>query len=193
MSLPLLVYHVSQDDPKKNTARKLARFELCTLVDRVERIPRGAILLDPFAERALSREDLTVAQTRGLAALDCSWRHAEQVFPAARARTEPRALPFLLAANPVNYGKPFQLSTAEALAASCAILGEAEQARFLMSKFGWGLGFLTLNANPLEDYAAAATSREVVEAMHAYLPDEEEGEEAASDPGSEPRDDPATR
>lgn len=174
LSFPLLVYHVSQDDPKKNTARKLARFELATLVDRVDRVPRGGILLDPFAERALSREDADTARARGLVALDCSWRHAEEVFPAVRAKTVPRALPYLLAANPVNYGKPFQLSTVEALAASCHIMGDAEQAARLMSKFGWGEVFLKLNANPLEDYAAAATSREVVEAMNAYIPDEPE-------------------
>lgn len=172
MTLPLLVYHVSQDDPKKNTARKLARFQLAELTDKVHRIPRGAVLLDPFAEKALSREDLDAARGRGLVALDCSWKHAEQVFPEARSRAVARALPFLLAANPVNYGKPMQLSTAEALAASCYILGEKEQAASLMSKFGWGEVFLKLNANPLEDYSAAATSREVVEAMGAYLEDE---------------------
>lgn len=166
-----MVYHVSQDDPKKNTARKLARFELVRLVDKVHHVPRGAVLLDPFAEKALSREDLDAATTRGVVALDCSWKLAEQVFPEARARTQPRALPWLLAANPVNYGKASQLSTAEALAASCHILGEKEQAERLMSKFGWGSVFLTLNAQPLDDYAAAWTSRDVVAAMHAYLDD----------------------
>lgn len=170
MTLRLLVYHVSQDDPKKNTARKLARFELCTLFDRVERIPRGAILLDPYAEKALSVEDLKRGTDRGILALDCSWKHAEEVFPAVRARTEPRALPYLLAANPVNWGKPFTLSTAEALAASCYILGEKAQAESLMSKFIWGPTFLALNHNPLEDYAAARTSREVVAAMYEYVP-----------------------
>lgn len=172
MSLPLLVYHVSQDDPKKNTARKLARFELCTLFDRVDRIPRGALLLDPFAERALSPEDLKPAQERGIVALDCSWKLAEGVFPAARKRTLPRALPYLMAANPVNYGKAFQLSTAEALAASCAILGEKAQADMLMSKFIWGPTFMTLNASPLADYASSKTSREVVQHMREYMGDE---------------------
>lgn len=167
----LLVYHVSQDDPKKNTARKLARFELATLLDRVDRIPRGAVLLDPYSEKALSREDEPLARERGIVALDCSWKHAEEVFPRARERATPRALPFLLAANPVNWGKPMMLSTAEALAAAARILGEPAQAEALMSKFIWGPTFLTLNANPLADYAAAKTSREVVAAMHEYVPD----------------------
>ena len=172
MTLRLVVYHLAQDDPKKNTARKLARFELAELVDRLDRVPRGAILLDPFAEKALSREDLPTAQTRGVVALDCSWRLAEQVFPDTRKRTVGRALPFLLAANPVNYGKPMMLSTAEALAATCAILGEKEQAESLLSKFIWGPVFMKLNENPLADYAAAQTSRDVVAAMHEYLPEE---------------------
>lgn len=172
MPFRLLVYHVSQDDPKKNTARKLARFQLCELLSRVNEIPRGAILLDPFSEKALSREDVALATERGVVALDCSWKHAEEVFPAVRERATPRALPLLWAANPVNYGKPLTLSTAEALAAAVHILGDAEQARSMMSKFGWGEVFLKLNENPLADYAAASTSREVVEAMGAYMRDE---------------------
>lgn len=173
MTLRLVVYHVSQDDPKKNTARKLARFQLAELVERVDRMPRGAILLDPYAERALSPEDIQIAQTRGVVALDCSWRLAEQVFPKARKKAESRALPYLMAANPVNYGKAFQLSTAEALAATCAILREPDQAASLMSKFIWGPTFLALNANPLRDYASSETSREVVAHMQDYLGDDE--------------------
>ena len=169
MSLRLVVYHLAQDDPKKNTARKMARFELAELVDRLERAPRGAVLLDPFAEKALSREDLKVASSRGVLALDCSWKRAEQEFPLLRDRTVPRALPFLLAANPVNHGKPMMLSTAEAMSAACILLGQRTQGETIMSKFGWGEVFLKLNANPLADYEKAETSREVVEAMHQYL------------------------
>jgi pre-rRNA-processing protein TSR3 len=172
--LRLLVYHVSQDDPKKNTARKLARFELCELFDRMEKVPRGAILLDPFAEQALSPADRPIAEKRGVLALDCSWKFAEQVFPEVRARTEPRALPYLLAMNPVNTMKPMMLSTAEALTAACAILGEPEQAATLMSKFGWGEHFLAANANPLRDYAASKNSTEVVAHMREYVGDEPE-------------------
>lgn len=173
MSLRLQVYHVSQDDPKKNTARKLARFELCELFNREQLIPRGAILLDPYCEKALSREDLKAAQERGVVALDCSWRKAEHVFPVARERAIPRALPYLLAANPVNWGKAMMLSTAEALTAAAYILGEKEQAEMLMSKFIWGPTFLAMNKNPLDDYAAAQNSKEVVEAMYQYVPADE--------------------
>ena len=80
-----------------------------------------------------------------------------------------RALPFLVAANPVNYGKPFKLTTVEAIAASLFILGEKEQSRNVLSKFRWGLNFLTLNEEPLESYASCLTSEDVVNVQELYL------------------------
>jgi pre-rRNA-processing protein TSR3 len=74
-----------------------------------------------------------------------------------------------VAANPVNYGKPFQLSTVEALAAGLVILGEAAQAELILSKFTWGHVFLELNREPLQEYAAARDSTQVVEIQNAYL------------------------
>lgn len=99
--------------------------------------------------------------------MDCSWAHAEEIF--SRVRLRDRALPFLVAANPVNYGKPFKLSTVEALAAGLVILGELEQAQEILSKFKWGHVFLELNREPLQEYAAAKNSAEVVEIQMSYM------------------------
>jgi len=141
--MELLIYHADQCDPKKCSGRKLARFELARLTRHINQL-RPFLVLSPFSEKALSPAD---RGTRGLAALDCSWAHAEEVF--ARFKLQERALPFLVAANPVNYGKPFKLSTVEALAAGLVILGEPEQARSILSKFNWGYVFLELNREPL--------------------------------------------
>jgi pre-rRNA-processing protein TSR3 len=103
-----------------------------------------------------------------LVAVDCSWKQRERVFESFRARTR-RRLPYLLAANPVNYGRPYELTTAEALAAALYILGESQRARELLNKFKWGPTFLNLNAAPLNEYAGANTVGEVLASERAYI------------------------
>ena len=165
----LVVYHTSEDDPKKCTAKKLHRFGYATLVKSVRRLPFHAILLHPFAEKSISREDSAEARQSGLVALDCSWKNAEQIFQTVTTTLRPRALPFLLAANPVNYGKPFQLSTLEAFAAALYIIGDVEQAKQIIGIYTWGHRFLELNKEPLEEYRQATTSAEIVDIMKKYI------------------------
>jgi pre-rRNA-processing protein TSR3 len=74
-----------------------------------------------------------------------------------------------LAANPVNYGRPYELTTAEALAAALYVLGEPEHARELLSKFKWGSTFLNLNAAPLNEYAGASTVGDLLASERAYI------------------------
>lgn len=164
----LKIYHANQDDPKKCSARKLSRMGLATLYFDHTRIGKG-ILLDPFAEVAVSREDRTEASRSGITALDCSWKKAEEVFPIMRSRHLPRALPFLLAANPGNYGKPFKLSTLEAFAAALFILGEKNHALDLLKIYTWGNQFYLLNKEPLEEYANARTSADVVKKQYLFI------------------------
>jgi pre-rRNA-processing protein TSR3 len=165
----LIVYDADEDDPKKCTAKKLHRFGHAFLEKNIRRLPYHAILLNPFAEKSISREDHQNAKNHGLVALDCSWKTAEQSFEFLKTTTIARALPFLLAANPVNYGKPFQLSTLEALAAALYILGEVEQAKKIVRIYTWGPHFLELNREPLEDYRQARDSAEVVRLMKQYI------------------------
>jgi pre-rRNA-processing protein TSR3 len=165
----LVVYHADQDDPRKCTAKKLHRFGFATIQKNIRRLPSHAILLDPFAEKSLSCEDIVVAQRNGLVALDCSWKTAEVTFQSLETRMTPRALPFLLAANPVNYGKPYQLSTLEAFAAALFILDEVAQATAILGIYTWGHRFLELNKEPLEDYRQARSSAEVIQAMNRYI------------------------
>lgn len=167
----VLVVHEDDDDPAKCTARKLERFHMAELVDERE-VPRGAVLLHPFADQALSPADREHLATSGLAALDCSWKRAREAFEQLGDRAEPRALPYLVAANPVNYGKAFQLSTVEAVASALTILGRRQDAETAMSKFGWHESFWAMNEQPLAAYAECADSTEVVEAQQAFLPED---------------------
>jgi pre-rRNA-processing protein TSR3 len=75
----------------------------------------------------------------------------------------------MLAANPVNYGKPFKLTTLEAFAATLYIFGYIDQARELLQLYKWGPHFLELNKEPLEDYRKAENSKEVIKAMKRYI------------------------
>ncbi|TLZ92514.1 MAG: DUF367 family protein [Methanobacteriota archaeon] len=162
----LLAYHAGQCDPKKCTSLRLQRFGLLTLVPRPTAIPNGALLLTPKADRALSPADAARAERRGLAIVDVSWKR--DTFPSV-PQASGRALPYLLAANPVNYGKPFVLSSAEAIAAALSIFGREEEARKVLAKFAWGEQFFKLNAEPLVAYASASDSASVVAAQADFI------------------------
>lgn len=216
--MELHVRYEGDDDPKKCSARKLARFDLAELHRSARTTPPG-IVLNPFAERALSPADRALspadrATARGatttattaaageragtrpsgepsdpnagadndrdagggegegegfdaLVALDCSWETAEREAFDLRGRH--RALPFLVAGNPVSYGTPFRLNTVEAFAGALCILGEREHAERILSKFRWGHTFLELNEEPLSRYADCADSSEVVAVQGEYL------------------------
>ena len=162
--MDLHVRYEGDDDPEKCSARKLARFDLVSLHRSARATPPG-IVLDPHAEQALSPADAD--ESDALVALDCSWETAEA--EAFKLDGPHRALPFLVAANPVNYGTPFQLNTVEAFAAALCILGERDHAEELLGKFRWGHTFLELNDEPLRRYADCADSAEVVAVQEEYL------------------------
>lgn len=168
--MELHVRYEGDDDPKKCSARKLARFDLATLHRSARATPPG-IVLDPHAETALSPADgdraVHGAAAERLVALDCSWETADA--EAFRLDGPHRALPFLVAGNPVSYGTPFRLNTVEAFAGALCILGHREHAETILSKFRWGHTFLELNEEPLARYADCVDSTEVVSIQSEYL------------------------
>jgi pre-rRNA-processing protein TSR3 len=167
--MKLYVYHANEDDPKKCSAKKLAKFGFVKLETNIRKTPRDTILLNPFAEKSVSKEDLKLANKNGILALDCSWKNAEKSFDYLDKRNHSRAIPFVVAVNPVNYGKPFKLTTLEAFAATLYILGDTEKAEEILNLYKWGPSFLILNKEPLEEYRKAKSSEEVVKIMMAYL------------------------
>jgi pre-rRNA-processing protein TSR3 len=168
-----------EDDPKRCTAAKLVRFGLLVEIP-ARKIPWGVVILDPEAEKALSREDAEGAMKHGILVLDCSWNKLSQ-FPKFRGGLSHRGLPFLLAANPTNFGKAQMLSSAEALAAALYIIGEKDHAERLMGKFKWGPVFLQINRELLDAYAAAKTSAEVVAEQNSILTAIERSKDGPSD------------
>eukprot|EP00808_Paulinella_micropora_P002622 g37836.t1 len=165
--MPLAMWDFGQCDAKKCTGRKMERLGLLRTL-RVQQRFRG-IVLSPDGEKAVSPEDRAVVEKHGISVVDCSWARLEEVpFQRINGRY-PRLLPFLLAANPVNYGKPLKLSCVEAIAATLYITGFPESAESILSRFKWGSNFISLNEVLLNAYAACADSGEVVEVQNEYI------------------------
>lgn len=167
LPVAIVEFHIryrGDDDPDKCTARRLDEFGLVTLHRQTRTLPTG-IVLDPYADRALSPADRDDDTT--VVAVDCSWTSADaDSFDLPGRR---RALPFLVAANPVNYGRPYRLTTVEAIAGAAWILGAPDRAEELLAKFRWGKTFIELNEEPLRRYAGAVDSTEVVAIQSDYL------------------------
>ncbi len=166
----LTIYHANQCDPKRCTGLKLKRRGLARLVTKVRFLPKRAVVLNPFSEKAFSPADRKRVEEFGLVALDCSWEHAEKVL-LKHVKGTSRCLPILIAGNPVNFGKATKLTTVEALAAALYIAGFKQEARGLLSIFTWGHTFLELNSALLENYASAQDSTEIIEMQHSFTRD----------------------
>lgn len=173
----MLFIDFGECDPKKCTARKLEKFGIAKRISVMKNIPSGSIVLSPFSIKALSQEDRIYAERTSIVAVDCSWKKTELntvtakdipiVFRYSKVRN--RALPFLIAGNPINYGKAFKLSTVEAFAAALIILGYKEQAYIILNKFKWGKTFLDLNKEPLTDYCKGKNSGDIIEIQKTYI------------------------
>ena len=162
--IPLYAYRDNSCDPRKCTVKKLEKAGYLTIFTKIARIPRNTLLLDPTAEQALSPADKNV---KSITVLDCSWEMLDT--GTVRSWRIRRALPFLMAANPVNFGKPCKLSSVEALAAALYILGEKECAHALLSKVSWGIRFIEVNREPLDLYAEAENSKEIIRIQGFYV------------------------
>jgi len=163
----IYVIHYHEDDPRKCTALRMVRAGLAKLVKRP---PRGSLLLDPYAAQPISPSDASILQERGLVVVDASWNKLKpQRIEKMRRLTQPRRLPFLIAANPLHYGKPYKLSSLEAVAAALVITGFREQAEELLSLYKWGTQFIIVNSRYLEMYAEASSPEDIMRAEAEIL------------------------
>lgn len=169
------MWDVGHCDPKKCSGQKLARFGLIKELKLGRRFP--GLCLSPLGKATISPADKEIMDEQGISVVDCSWAKIEET-PFNRMKSGyPRLLPYLVAANPVNYGKPCKLNCVEALAAAFYITGYKEIAVKYLDKFSWGHSFISLNEELLDQYANCKSGDEVIKVQEAFLEAEAKEEE----------------
>lgn len=183
---PVAMWDLNQCDPKKCSGRKLARHGLISNLKLGQKFP--GLVLTPVGTNCVSPLDRDIILDSGIAVVDCSWAKLDETPFHKMKSPNPRLLPFLVAANPINYGKPCKLSCVEAIAAAMYItgnlfyidsnterklihcfVGQKEEAKWYLNKFSWGHSFIELNEELLEAYAKCTSSKEILEAQNKYI------------------------
>jgi pre-rRNA-processing protein TSR3 len=129
----------------------------------------NGIVLSSETNLVLSPEDHDIIEKYGIAGINCSWNRLEEIpFGTLGKPKNQRKLPFLLAANTVNYGKPYKMNTAEAIAAALYIANFPDHALALLFPFSYGIEFFEINKDAFEIYAACSSMQEILEKTQEF-------------------------
>jgi len=184
IGVPVAMWDFDHCDPKRCSGKKLARLGLIKEL-RVGSRFRG-IVVSPKGTQVISPADRDIILSEGLAVVECSWARLDDVPFGKIASPHERLLPYLLATNPTNYGKPWRLNCVEALAAAFYITGFSEYADVLLGGFGWGPSFWKVNRTYLERYQNCTDAEDVTRMQETIMDEgEKEWEERRRKPEKE--------
>lgn len=127
------------------------------------------MLRRPNAKKLLSPADNELLEQYGAAVVECSWVRVKEVPWSRIGGKCERLLPYLVAANPVNYGRPWRLNCVEAFAACFYICGHPDWATEILQHFSYGQPFLDINSQLLKRYAACQNEDEIKKAEETWL------------------------
>ncbi|KAI9786529.1 MAG: ribosome biogenesis protein tsr3 [Peltula sp. TS41687] len=149
-------------DPKRCSGKRLVRLGLMRELHVGQKYP--GVVISPNAKSTLSPADRELLDQHGAAVVECSWARIKEVpFGRIGGKCE-RLLPYLVAANTVNYGRPWRLNCVEALAA-----WHPDWAEEVLSPFKYGEAFLDINSSLLKRYASCKNEEEIKTAEEVWL------------------------
>ncbi|KAF9731239.1 hypothetical protein PMIN06_007661 [Paraphaeosphaeria minitans] len=154
-------------DAKRCSGKRLMRLGLLRELHVGQKF--AGVVISPKAKKIVSREDASLLEQYGAAVVEASWNRIEEVPFARIGGPCSRLLPYLVAANQTNYGKPWRLNCVEAIAACYYICGHADWAEDILASFSYGEAFLDINAALLKRYAACANEDEIKAAEEKWL------------------------
>ncbi|KAF2086225.1 DUF367-domain-containing protein [Saccharata proteae CBS 121410] len=154
-------------DAKRCSGKRLMRLGMMRELHVGQKF--AGVVVSPKAKKIISPEDKELLEQYGAAVVEASWKRIDEVpFGRIGGKCE-RLLPYLVAANQTNYGRPWRLNCVEALAACFYICGHADWAEQILSSFSYGEAFLEINGALLKRYAACANEDEIKKAEEIWL------------------------
>ncbi|KAA1472376.1 DUF367-domain-containing protein [Dentipellis sp. KUC8613] len=165
--MPVAMWDFDHCDPRRCSGKKLSRLGL------IKELKVGArfhgVVMSPRATQVIAPSDRDIVLQGGLAVVECSWARLDDIPFGKIASPHERLLPYLIATNPTNYGKPWRLNCVEALAAAFYLTGFDEYAERLLEGFGWGSALWKVNRAFFQRYRTCTTAKEVVAMQEVIL------------------------
>ncbi|EEA27783.1 ribosome biogenesis protein tsr3 [Talaromyces marneffei ATCC 18224] len=154
-------------DPKRCSGKRLMNFGLMRELQIGHK--HAGVVISPNAKRVLSPADKDLLDQYGAAVVECSWVRVKEVPWSRIGGKCERLLPYLIAANSVNYGRPWRLNCVEALAACFYICGHEDWAEEVLKHFSYGEAFIKINQQLLKRYAACSSEEDIKRTEEEWL------------------------